>query len=76
MGVIPLISLDTNVFIFGLRQLYAPSLTILENLPQFHVKISLQVRRELHNNLSSKEISILHNYQFLSCYRFGFFYSG
>ena len=49
------LSLDTNVFVFGLRKIDSFAGTILQNLWQFDVKISVQVERELQKNLNAEE---------------------
>jgi predicted nucleic acid-binding protein len=51
----PIISLDTNVFIFGFRNLNPASVNILQNLFQFEVEISFQVERELRKNMTERE---------------------
>ena len=52
---IPIISLDTNVVIFGLRSIDSFAVTLLKNLFQFDAKISIQVERELRENLTKNE---------------------
>ena len=52
---LPRISLDTNVVIFGLRNLNPFSVTLLKNLFRFDVRISIQVERELRKNLAEDE---------------------
>jgi len=52
---LPKISLDTNVFIFGLRKIDPFAGIILKHLFQFDVRISAQVDRELRINLTEKE---------------------
>ena len=49
------ISLDTNVLIFGLRQIDPFAVILLKNLFQFEVRLSVQVERELRKNLSGGE---------------------
>jgi len=46
------ISLDTNVWIFGLFETNSYCVRILDNLAQFQVVVSNQIRIELTNNLS------------------------
>ena len=46
------ISLDTNVWIFGLLENDMYCIRILDNLAQFHIVVSNQIRIELTNNLS------------------------
>jgi len=50
------ISLDTNIFIFGLRKIDPFSVAILKNLFLFKVKISAQIEKEVRQNLSVCEI--------------------
>jgi len=45
------ISLDTNVWIFGLLENNSYCVRILDNLAQFDVIVSNQIRIELTNNL-------------------------
>ena len=52
---LPKISLDTNVVIFGLRNLDPFSVALLKNLFQFDVRISIQVERELGGNITENE---------------------
>ena len=49
------ISLDTNVFIFGLRNRDQYAVLILKNLFRFDISISEQVERELRRNLTESE---------------------
>jgi predicted nucleic acid-binding protein len=56
MPSLPRISLDTNIFIFGIRNIDPFSVTILKNLFQFNVRISVQVEKELRNNISHIEL--------------------
>lgn len=51
----PRISLDTNVFIFGLRKIDPYASLVLEHLFRFEASISLQVERELRKNLTTTE---------------------
>lgn len=51
----PRVSLDTNVFIFGLRKIDAWASLIVQHLFQFDVSISFQVERELQKNLTEEE---------------------
>jgi predicted nucleic acid-binding protein len=52
------ILLDTNVWIFGLRNApeYPCCRRILANLPKFHVHVPRQILRELLENLDQKEM--------------------
>ena len=50
------ISLDTNIFIFGLRNIDLFSSLILKNLFLFNVKISAQIEKEVRQNLTLYEI--------------------
>ena len=52
----PLISLDTNIFIFGLRSIDPYSVAVLKNLFQYDARISVQVEKELRNNVSHLEL--------------------
>lgn len=54
------ISLDTNVFIFGLRNLDPFAALILQNLYQFNIQICDQVERELSNNFSENELKLFY----------------
>jgi len=54
------ISLDTNVFIFGLRKLDSFAVLILQNLFQFNVQICDQIERELRNNFSKTELNLFY----------------
>ncbi len=49
------ISLDTNIVIFGLRQIDPYASVLLKNLFRFEVKLSAQVERELQKNLTHSE---------------------
>ena len=49
------ISLDTNVFIFGLRNRDQYAALILKNMFRFDISISEQVERELRRNLTESE---------------------
>lgn len=51
----PLISLDTNVIILGLRQIDPYASLVLENLFHFNVRLCAQVERELQRNLTREE---------------------
>ena len=51
----PHVSLDTNVFIFGLRKIDLWASFVLQHLYQFDVTISFQVERELQKNLTHEE---------------------
>ena len=51
----PKISLDTNVFIFGLRKLDQHAMLILKHLFRFEVSLPEQVERELRRNLAASE---------------------
>ncbi len=50
------ISLDTNIFIFGIRNIDPFSAIILKNLFRFDIRIPAQVEKELRNNVSSAEL--------------------
>jgi predicted nucleic acid-binding protein len=50
------ISLDTNIFIFGIRNIDPYSVSILKSLFQFDVFISAQVEKELRHNVSFPEL--------------------
>ncbi len=52
----PGISFDTNIFIFGIRNIDPFSVAILKNLFRFKVYISAQVEKELRNNISPSEL--------------------
>ncbi len=55
-----IISMDTNIFIFGIRERrYFPAL-ILANLDEFEIKIARQVDFEVRRNLSFAEIKIFY----------------
>ena len=56
MASLPRISLDTNIFILGIRNIEPHSVEILKNIFQFDVSISVQVVKELRNNISSSEL--------------------
>ncbi|MBC8184854.1 hypothetical protein H8E88_27495 [candidate division KSB1 bacterium] len=56
MADLPRISLDTNIFILGIRNIEPYSVAILKNLFQFDLSISTQVEKELRNNISSSEL--------------------
>jgi predicted nucleic acid-binding protein len=56
MASLTRISLDTNIFILGIRNIEPYSVAILKNLFQFDVFISAQVEKELRNNISSSEL--------------------
>jgi len=47
------ISLDTNVWIFGLLEQDANCVTIIKNLDRFQVIVPNQIRKELTSNLSN-----------------------
>ncbi len=55
------ILLDTNVWIFGLRNApeYSLCRRILANLPKFHVYVPRQILRELLENLDQREMTRL-----------------
>jgi hypothetical protein len=53
---LPKISLDTNVFIFGLRKIDPFAGIVLKHLFQFDVSIPAQVDRELRINLTENEL--------------------
>ncbi|OQX14221.1 MAG: hypothetical protein BWK80_42095 [Desulfobacteraceae bacterium IS3] len=50
------ISLDTNIFIFGLRNIDLFSVAILKNLFLFNVKIPAQIEKEIRQNFTVDEI--------------------
>lgn len=50
------ISLDTNIFIFGIRNIDPYSVLILTNLFRFDVCIAAQVEKELRRNITSSEL--------------------
>ncbi len=52
MPSLPRISLDTNAFIFGIRNIDPFSAIVLKNLFRFDVRIPAQVEKELRNNVS------------------------
>ena len=51
-----LISLDTNVWIFGLLEIDRDCKKILQNLINFHVLIPDQIRAELERNLTIEDL--------------------
>ena len=55
------ILLDTNVWIFGLRNTpaYPHCRQILANLPKFHISVPRQIFRELFENLDQSEMTRL-----------------
>ncbi len=52
----PCISLDTNIFIFGLREINLPAVRVLDHLGYFSVKLAYQVEVELRRNLTAEEM--------------------
>ena len=50
------ISLDTNIFIFGIRNIDPYSVLILKNLFRFDVCIAAQVEKELRKNVTIAEL--------------------
>jgi len=56
MGIDMVISLDTNVWIFGLLETDYFCHRIVLNLSQFEVVVPDQVRRELNNNLDNDDM--------------------
>jgi|APSaa5957512622_1039677.scaffolds.fasta_scaffold87226_1 hypothetical protein len=50
------ISLDTNIFIFGIRNIDPYSVSILKNLFRFDVRLSAQVEKELRRNITKPEL--------------------
>ncbi len=56
----PLISLDTNVIIVGLRSPDTPEERIIQNLGAFHTRLSHQVEIELRQNLSNADLSLFY----------------
>jgi len=51
------ISLDTNIFIFGIRNIDPYTVAILKNLYKFNTAISAQIEKEIRNNISLYELN-------------------
>jgi predicted nucleic acid-binding protein len=51
------ISLDTNILIFGIRNIDPYSVAILKNLYKFNISISAQIEKEIRNNISLSELN-------------------
>lgn len=52
----PVISLDTNIVIVGLRFAHTSEERIIDNLFRFRVKLARQVEKELRRNLTDAEL--------------------
>lgn len=50
------VSLDTNVWIFGILEQDTDCTTIFRNLDRFRVIVANQIRKELHSNLSDSAL--------------------